>query len=96
MLLFPKGARLSDPDKLFNVRLKSTDVRAIEFKHDDTFNKTSLVALVTEAMRVNNCRYNHTQRFNKFDLENDSHLTLHYFVFKIQQSCRQINGVVLC
>lgn len=53
-LLFPKGARLTDPDSLFNARLQSTDVRAIEFREGNTPNKTALTALVIEAIHANN------------------------------------------
>jgi len=52
-LLFPKGALLEDPDKLFNARLKSKTTRAIELKENDTADNQTLIALVLEAMELN-------------------------------------------
>lgn len=52
-LLFPNGAQLPDPDKLFNARLQSTDIRAIEFHEDDSVNAPALQALVREAIALN-------------------------------------------
>ena len=53
-LLFPKGAQLSDPQKLFNARLQSKDIRAIELKENSAINADGLAALVTEAIKANN------------------------------------------
>jgi hypothetical protein len=52
-LTFPKGAQLKDPKKLFNTRLDSKTVRAIDFHEDDPVNEAALKALVREAVRVN-------------------------------------------
>lgn len=52
-LLFPKGAKLNDPNKLFNARLQSKDIRAIEFKEDDTLDESALVALIQQAIAIN-------------------------------------------
>lgn len=52
-LLFPKGAQLDDPNNLFNARLKSKDIRAIEFKQDDRVNKAGLAALIQQAISLN-------------------------------------------
>jgi len=52
-LLFPKGAMLKDPAKLFNARLKSKTDRAIEFHQGDTFNEAALTDLVREALAFN-------------------------------------------
>ena len=38
-LTFPKGAELSDPKRLFNTRLNSKTVRAIDFHEDDALNE---------------------------------------------------------
>lgn len=51
-LLFAKGAHLPDGGKLFNSRLESTDIRAIEFREDDKVDKASLTALVREAIEL--------------------------------------------
>jgi hypothetical protein len=48
-LTFPKGAGLSDPDKLFNTRLDGKTVRAIDFTKGITINKKALTALIIEA-----------------------------------------------
>jgi hypothetical protein len=52
-LTFPKGAQLEDPRKLFNTRLDSKTVRAIDFHEDDTVDDAALKALILEAVRVN-------------------------------------------
>src|SRR5215469_14525329 len=52
-LTFPKGAQLQDPKKLFNTRLESKAVRAIDFFENDTPNKLALKALILEAVNLN-------------------------------------------
>ena len=53
-LTFPKGAQLKDPKKLFNTRLDSKTVRAIDFCEGDTVNEAALKALILQAVRLNN------------------------------------------
>lgn len=55
-LLFPKGAKLSDPQKLFNARLESKDIRALAFKEGDTLNAESLKKLVLAAIDLNSSK----------------------------------------
>ena len=52
-LTFPKGAQLKDPRKLFNTRLDSNTVRAIDFHAGDTVDEVALKALILEAVRLN-------------------------------------------
>ena len=52
-LTFPKGARMKDPHKLFNTRLDSKTVRAIDFHEGDTINEAALQALMLEAVGLN-------------------------------------------
>ena len=52
-LNFVKGTLLKDPKKLFNARLDSKGVRAIDFHEDDAISESALKALVLEAVRVN-------------------------------------------
>jgi len=52
-LTFPKGAQMEDPNKLFNTRLDSKTVRAIDFHEGDTMNEAALQALILEAVRLN-------------------------------------------
>ena len=52
-LTFPKGAQLSDPRVLFNTRLDSRTVRAIDFYKDDVVNGAALEAIVLGAVRLN-------------------------------------------
>lgn len=52
-LLFPKGAHLNDPTKLFNARLESKDIRAIEFHEGDTLDEAGIKQLVLEAIELN-------------------------------------------
>src|SRR5215216_3230393 len=52
-LTFPKGAQMKDPKKLFNTRLDSKTVRAIDFHEGDTVDETALKALILDAVRLN-------------------------------------------
>ncbi len=52
-LLFPKGAELSDPEKLFNARLDSKDIRALAFKEGDKINPEGIKKLVQAAIELN-------------------------------------------
>jgi len=52
-LTFPKGAQIKDPKKLFNARLESNTVRAIDFHEGDTVDEVGLKALILEAVELN-------------------------------------------
>ena len=52
-LTFPKGAQMKDPKKLFNTRLDSSTVRAIDFHESDTVDEAALKALILDAVRLN-------------------------------------------
>jgi hypothetical protein len=52
-LTFPKGAQLKDPKRLFNTRLDSKSVRAIDFHEGDAINASALKALIVQAARLN-------------------------------------------
>ena len=52
-LTFPKGALMKDPKKLFNTRLESKTVRAIDFHEGDTVDEAALKALILEAVKLN-------------------------------------------
>jgi hypothetical protein len=52
-LTFPKGAQMKDPNHLFNTRLDSKTVRAIDFHEGDTVNGEALKALILEAVGLN-------------------------------------------
>jgi hypothetical protein len=52
-LTFPKGAQIKDPQKLFNTRLESNTVRAIDFHEGDTVDEAALEALILEAVALN-------------------------------------------
>jgi|ERR1700722_2616610 len=52
-LTFPKGAQMKSPNELFNTRLDSKTVRAIDFREGDAVDEAALKALVLEAMRLN-------------------------------------------
>lgn len=51
-LTFPKGASLKDPKKLFNTRLDSKTVRAIDFYEDSPVNEATFKALILEAVKL--------------------------------------------
>lgn len=52
-LTFPKGAQMKDPNKLFNTRLDSKTVRAIDVHEGDTVDEAALKALILDAVRLN-------------------------------------------
>jgi hypothetical protein len=52
-LTFPNGAQMKDPDKLFNTRLDSKTVRAIDFYEGVTVDEAALKALILEAVEMN-------------------------------------------
>jgi hypothetical protein len=52
-LTFPKGAQVKDPKKLFNTRLDSSTVRAIDFHQGDPIDEAALKALILDAMTLN-------------------------------------------
>jgi hypothetical protein len=55
-LTFPKGAQLQDRKNLFNTRLDSKAVRAIDFHEGDTIDEAALQALLLEAAWLNTAR----------------------------------------
>ena len=52
-LTFPNGAQMKDPKKLFNTRLESNTVRAIDFHEGDTVDEAALKALILDAVGLN-------------------------------------------
>lgn len=52
-LTFPKGAQLKDPEHLFNARLDSKTVRAIDFYEDSQIDEGALRQLFLEAIKLN-------------------------------------------
>ena len=52
-LTFPNGDQIKDPKKLFNTRLDSKTVRAIDFHEEDTINEPALKALILDAVGLN-------------------------------------------
>jgi hypothetical protein len=55
-LTFPKGAQMKDPKKLFNTRLDSKTVRAIDFHEGHTVDEAALKALILDAVRLNTAK----------------------------------------
>jgi hypothetical protein len=52
-LTFPKGAQMNDQQKLFNTRLDSKTVRAIDFHESDPVDEAALKVLILDAVRLN-------------------------------------------
>jgi hypothetical protein len=52
-LTFPAGANLHDPQKLFNSRLESNLVRAIDIYEDEKINETAIKALIESGVKHN-------------------------------------------
>ena len=57
-LTFPKGARVDDPKKLFNARLDSKSVRAVDFREGETVDEAALRRIVVRAVRLNRSKSN--------------------------------------
>lgn len=55
-LTFPKGAHVKDPQKLFNTRLDSKTVRAIDFHESDLIDEAALKALILDAVTLNTAK----------------------------------------
>ncbi len=55
-LTFPKGALIQDPKKLFNTRLDSKTVRAIDFHENDPVDEAALKTLILDAARINTAK----------------------------------------
>ncbi len=53
---FHKGKQLKDPKKLFNARLDSSSVRAIDYPEDGKVDAPALKALVQGAVRLNQAK----------------------------------------
>jgi hypothetical protein len=52
-LTFPHGAQLKDPKRLFNTRMESKTIRAIDFHEGETTDEASLKALILETVGLN-------------------------------------------
>lgn len=52
-LTFPKGAQIKDPKQLFNTRLDSKTVRAVDFSQGADVDDAALKALIIEAVGLN-------------------------------------------
>ena len=52
-LTFHKGAQMKDPKKLFNTRLDSNTVRAIDFHEGEAVEEATLKALILDAVKLN-------------------------------------------
>jgi hypothetical protein len=55
-LTFPKGAQLKDATQLFNTRLDSNTVRAIDFYEGVRVDEAALQALIREAVGLNHSK----------------------------------------
>ncbi|HSB89717.1 MAG TPA: DUF1801 domain-containing protein [Anaerolineales bacterium] len=55
-LTFPAGARLPDPHKLFNARLDSANVRAIDVFEGEKPNEAALKAIIRSAVKYNSTK----------------------------------------
>ena len=52
-LTFPSGAQIKDPKKLFNARLDSKTVRAIDLRDGDSIREGALKSLIRGAVALN-------------------------------------------
>lgn len=58
-LTFPQGAKIQSHGKLFNTRLHSRTVRAVDFYTDDIVDETCLFEVVSEAIDINSEKIKH-------------------------------------
>lgn len=52
-LTFPKGAQFKDPSKIFNTRLSSKSVRAIDYFENEVIDDKALNAIISYAVLLN-------------------------------------------
>lgn len=52
-LLFPNGAHLEDTSGIFNARLQSKDIRAIEFRENTVIDTNGITELIQAAINYN-------------------------------------------
>lgn len=57
-LTFPKGAKIKDPKKIFNTRLDSNTIRAVDFSEMAAVDETAFKALIVEAVSLNLAKMN--------------------------------------
>jgi hypothetical protein len=55
-LTFPKGASIKDPKKIFNARLDSGSVRAVDYHEADAIDEAAVRQLVLEGVRLNTAK----------------------------------------
>ena len=55
-LTFPKGAQIKDPTKLFNTRLDSKTVRAVDVHEGEVVDEAALRKIVLNAVFLNKAR----------------------------------------
>lgn len=61
-LTFPKGALIKDPKRLFNARLDSSSIRAIDFHEGESIDEAALKALIVQAVALNRSTVPKTKR----------------------------------
>jgi hypothetical protein len=64
-ITFPNGAKLPDPNKLFNATLKGGMWRAIDFSEGDKINERALKNLVRDAVDYNQSKLKSKARKSK-------------------------------
>ncbi len=52
-LTFPKGAKLKDPKKIFNTRLDSKSVRAVDFSEGASIDEAGITLLIVQGAALN-------------------------------------------
>ncbi len=55
-LTFPKGARIKDPKHVFNTRMDSRTVRAVDYFEGDAINAAALKGIIREAVKLNTAK----------------------------------------
>ncbi|MCL4349988.1 MAG: DUF1801 domain-containing protein [Candidatus Thermoplasmatota archaeon] len=55
-LTFPQGAKVQDPGGIFNTRLDSRTVRAIDFNESDAIDGSALASVILGAIEINSAK----------------------------------------
>ncbi|MCL4327876.1 MAG: DUF1801 domain-containing protein [Candidatus Thermoplasmatota archaeon] len=62
-LTFPDGAKISDPERIFNTRMDSKTVRAVDFHEGETIDEDALKSIVSGAVDLNTKKHQEKENY---------------------------------
>ena len=62
-LTFPDGAKISDPERIFNTRMDSKTVRAVDFHEGETIDEDALRSIVSRAVDLNTKKHQEKENY---------------------------------